>query len=229
MNRAVALALLGAGCSSSPNKTPDARKIVDAGVVAFQGEYVDWDSDSNIEIFCGIFQAEYTVEGSGSGELTPPNGRLLPTLPVGDDEISLTPPTTASPCANGSGVYENPGLIVVDPALAAGSGFTYSTRSFTTDRRTSMFTSLGLTYDPTKAQVFVNVQGTATNPTIDATFATTAAFSGSAWAPGSNGVYVFFPNVDPSVGHATLTATGYDGSADLPLTAGAFTYAAVSN
>jgi hypothetical protein len=223
MNRAFAVAVAAAACSSP-------AKPLDAAVpVAFQGEYVDWDSDSNIEPFCGILGAEITFAGSGSSKLTPPNGRLNLTLPVGVDEIALAPDMPRQCPGIASGDYDNPGTIVVDLTLAAGSDFVYSTRLFTTDRRTSMFSSLGLTYDPTAAQVLVNVQGQASNPKLAGFTGTTAAYSGSAWGSGATGIYVFFPNVDISAGSATLTANNFGHAQILPLTAGAFTYAAVSD
>jgi hypothetical protein len=219
-----AAALLVACCGGG-NKTPDAPN---SGPLNFQGEYVDWDSTN--ASFCGILGATYTVSGSATSVSTPPNGRLMASMPVGVVEIDITPPSTASQCVSGSAnqVYDNPGLIAIDPVLV-GSGVQYSTRSFTTVRRTSMFAALGITYDPTKAQVVVNVLGTATAPQVAATHAVPAAFNGSAWGSGDTGVYVFFPNVDASVNHTTLTATNYAQTLELPVQAGTFSYAAVSN
>nr|HEX4318081.1 hypothetical protein [Kofleriaceae bacterium] len=217
-----------AACSSPSSSNKDAA-IDSSQPLAFQGEYVDWDSGGGSN-FCGIFQATYTVHGAGSGTLTPPNGRLMATLPAGTVQIDLTPPTDPAPCGpeEGSGVYTNPGQIVIDPVLVA-AGVEYSTRSFTSDRRDAFYTSLGLTYDDTKAQVFVNVVGTASAPQIQASHDATAAYDGSNWGSGATGEYVLFPNVDIVSPATTLTATGYAGSTALPLTAGTITYAAVSN
>ncbi len=217
---AVAALLVACGGSS---KTPDAG----GGPLSFQGEYVDWDSTASQ--FCGILGATYTVAGSATGVSTPPNGRLMATVPPGVVEIDIVPPSDPSQCASsGSGVYDNPGLIALDPILV-GSGVQYSTRAFTTDRRTSMFAQLGLTYDPSAAQVLVNVLGTASAPQVAAAHDAAAAFDGSAWGSGNDGIYVFFPNVDTSVEHTTLTATNYAQTLSLPVIAGTFTYAAVSN
>lgn len=203
------------------NKTPDAAPLM------FQGEYVDWDSSASA--FCGIDMATYNAAGSSSTTPTPPNGRLMVTMPVGVTQIDLTPPDMPSQCVgSGSGVYDNPGVIALDPALVA-AGVTYSTRSFTTDRRLSMFTALNLTYDPTKAMVLINVQGTASTPVIGAAHDPTAAYDGTSWGSGATGVYVFFPNVDTTESNTLLTATGYAGSAEIPVAAATFTYAAVSS
>jgi hypothetical protein len=211
---------MSAACGGGGKKTPDAAAVM------FQGEYVDWDSSATV--FCGIDMATYNAAGSSETTPTPPNGRLMLTMPAGVTQIDLAPPDGASQCAPGSGTYDNPGVIAIDPVLVA-AGVTYSTRSFTTDRRLSMFTSLGLTYDPTKAMVLINVQGSAANPVIGATHDATAAYDGTTWGSGTTGVYVFFPNVDTTNSNVLLTADGYAGSAEIPISAATFTYAAVSS
>jgi hypothetical protein len=208
------------GGGGGGNKTPDAAPLM------FQGEYVDWDSSA--AAFCGIDMASYNAAGSSATTPTPPNGRLMQTMPVGVTQIDLMPPDMPSQCAPGSGVYDNPGVIAIDAALVTAQ-VTYSTRSFTTDRRASLFTALGLTYDPTKAMVLINVQGTATNPVIGASHDPPAAYDGTTWGSGATGVYVFFPNVDTTTSNTLLTATGYAGSAEIPIAAATFTYAAVSS
>jgi hypothetical protein len=224
MVRSTLCLVLLACCGDNP-KTPDAAPQN----FEFTGEYVDWDSTS--ANFCGIFGATWTDHTNASvTDTTNPNGRFDMQMGGADTRVDITAPTDPSQCLMpiNTQTYDNPGIVVVDQGLV-GKGIIYSTRSFSTTRRDSFFTGLGLTYDATKAQVFVNVQGTATSPAITATHAASAAFDGGTWAAGGQGVYVFFPNVDPSAGTTTLTATGATGSQTLPLVAGTITYAAVSN
>jgi len=82
-------------------------------------------------------------------------------------------------------------------------------------------------YDNTKAQVFVHVEGTLGAVTIAAAHDATQAWSGTAWAAGSTGINVLFPNVDPTAGTTTVSATGATGGGTIPLAANSFTYVTV--
>jgi len=116
--------------------------------------------------------------------------------------------------------YAAPGIAIVDHAVADAMG-EYSARSFTTMRETAFG------FDPTKAQVMVHVDGTPGSVSLSGTHDATQAFNGTAWAAGDTGVNVFFPNVDPASGTATVTMANATGNGDVPVVAGTFTYLSI--
>jgi hypothetical protein len=119
------------------------------------------------------------------------------------------------------------GIAVANKAVILAGGF-FSIRTFTEARRTSFFQAAGLTFDPTKAQVFVHVDGTPRAVSIEAAHGAAQAVSGTTWGPGDTGHEVFFPNVDPGGGSTMLmVAGGAIGTGSIPLAAGKFTYLAV--
>lgn len=195
----------------------DGGSTIDAGPVLLEGEYLSWDStDAN---FCGVLGATFTDHDNPAvTESTPPNGRLNLMMGAGESRLDITPPPEASECAQGT--FSTPGILIIKPEFVA-AGVEYSIRSFIDTRRDSFYTELGVTFDATKAAVFVNVHGSSA-PSIDADHDATGAYDGTTWAAGNNGEYVFFPNVDASSGSTTLAGQ------TLPLVAGTITYAATN-
>ena len=92
------------------------------------------------------------------------------------------------------------------------------------DRRSSP--RIGITLDPTKALVFVHVDGTPGSVISSAAHDAPVAFDGSAWAPGDTGIYVVFPNTDVSTGTSTVNFTDGNGigGGTFPVAAHQFTY-----
>ncbi|HUJ63217.1 MAG TPA: hypothetical protein VLX92_32185 [Kofleriaceae bacterium] len=210
-----------AAVDAAPDAPPDAFSCTPA-TNFFTGEIVDWDSSSNTEGFCGVFQARFEVHGDATRKSTTnPNGRFQiclasPTV----TRVDITPPTDPSQCTSPASTYTMPGIAIADPAVIA-SGQLFSARAFTMNRQST----LGVILDPAKAHVFVHVDGTQAQVTIDATHDPAEAFDGTMWGSGDTGVNVFFPNVDPSAGTATVAMTGATaGAGTVPVVAATITY-----
>jgi hypothetical protein len=203
---------------------PDAPDVPNS----LEGEYVDWDSTNAHR--CGISGALLTVNGQFN-TATSANGQFGLAMDSTATEVDITPPTTDATCALGSGSgsgdqYIMPGRIIVDPILVQ-SGIQYSLRAFTAQRRASFFASQGLTFDPTKAQVFVNCVSSILAPvSLLATSGKVLAFDGSAWGSGNSGQYVFFANVSVATTSTQIMA-GASPTATVPLGSGAIIYAAI--
>jgi hypothetical protein len=207
----VVVGFVAAGCGDDggTNTTP----------VSFMGEYVDWDS-SDTGTFCGIFKATWTSHDDATvTDSSNPNGRIMLTLPGASRmRIDITPPAGGSECSTPAGqLYAIPGIAIVDHAVADAQG-EYSARAFSTMRQTAFG------YDATKAQVMIHVDGTPGSVTLTGDHAATQAFDGTTWAAGDTGVNVFFPNVDPGSGTASVGMSGATGTGDVPVVAGTFTY-----
>ncbi|HEY5926163.1 MAG TPA: hypothetical protein VIV11_30975 [Kofleriaceae bacterium] len=191
----------------------------------FTGEYVDWDTDT---AFCGIRDAVIEVDGDGAMDTTAPNGRFDLCIPRNPTvKLVVTQPTEMSMCSNPISSYSVPVILHAnrDEILAGGM---YSARAFTTARQASFFQAAGLTFDTTKAQVFVHVNGTPRAVSIAAAHAAPQAIVATTWAPGDTGHDVFFPNVDVGSGTTMLTvAGGAIGTGTIPLVAGTITNATV--
>src|SRR5512146_1481945 len=100
--RSAALLVLICACSddAAPRDatTPDIDNGSCGSMVRFTGEYIDWDSST--DVFCGIKDAVFQVEGVDAKVNTAPNGRFdlcAPDQPI--VLVDITPPTMASPCA----------------------------------------------------------------------------------------------------------------------------------
>jgi hypothetical protein len=217
----------GACCSSSPKK-PDAQidSPPDSPPDAFScpasrfftGEYVDWDSTTNT--FCGINQATFQVTGDATRiDHTNPNGRFQLCLAVPQaTRVDITPPTTPSECLVPTSTYTMPGLTIADPAVIA-TGELFSLRDFTVARQAT----LGVTLDAAKGHVFVHVDKTAQPVSLSASSDPGQAWSGTAWAAGTQGSNVFFSNV--TAGTTTVSMTGGAvGTGSVPVEAGKITY-----
>jgi len=202
----------------------DGSKHVDAPAakLELQGEIVDWDETD--ALFCGVKGANLTVRSDTTlTETTAPNGRIDLMVP-GDAsvEIDVVPPTAPSECVTGIGLYTLPGIIMTGSAVI-NSGQTVSYRMIGMDRIQPFFTGLGVTYDASKAIVFVHVAGTQKAATSSAAHDTALAWSGTAWAAGSTGVDVVFPNT--AVGTTMVDAgTGAIGAGSIPAVAGTITF-----
>ena len=189
--------------------------------VLFTGELVDWNSnDAN---FCGVFQASFQVEGDASRKATTaPNGRFTLCLaPAPVTTVDVTPPAGTSECTQGS--YSLPGIAIANQDVI-NTGMMFSARNITANALQQQ----GLTLDPTKAYVFVHVDGTPRAVSISSSHDASLAFDGTAWSAGDTGVNVFFPNTDASAGTTTVQlAGGGIGTGTVPVVAGKFTYLTV--
>lgn len=237
--------LFATACAAcgSPKETPDARHDAapdtvdamppDAGPCGadlhFTGEYVDFDSVDN-GAFCGIFGATFQVHGDATRhDQSNPNGRFeLCLAQAPQTRVDITPPTAASECeAPPNNTYAVPGIIIADKAVID-SGAVISARAFTAAEQ-MMFASQSLfTYDSTKGQVFVHVDGTPAAVSITGTSDPPIAWNGTTWAAGNTGVNVFFPNVVSASGTTTISIAGAStalGAGSYPIEPGTITYA----
>ncbi len=213
---AVLVAICACGSSASPRDAPaDIDNGTCGSLVRFTGEYVDWDSGT---AFCGIFDAQFQVEGTGVTATTAPNGRFdlcVPDEPV--VLVDITPPADGSPCAlpqsDPQPTYTLPAIAVANKAVIEAGG-AWSGRGFVTGRET---------VDLTKAQVFVHVNGTPRQLSLTAAHGPAQARVNGTWAAGDTGSEVFFPDVDPGSGTTTLSAGTAIGAGSIPVVAGKLT------
>jgi hypothetical protein len=206
--------LLCAACGGgSPSE--DAAVDIDNGMcgtmLRFTGEYVDWDNDKS---FCGIFNAQLAVQGTGVRDTLPPNGRIdvcVPDQPT--TLIDIAPPASAPEClADRTHNYLLPGIAVANRAVIL-AGVAWSGRNFVQGREA---------VQPGKAQVFVHVSGPARAVSLDAAHShgPIQAVATDTWMPGDTGHDVFIPDVDPAGGTGTLSiAGGAVGAGPIPLIA----------
>jgi hypothetical protein len=220
-----------AGCGDDGGAV-DASIVVDidngscGDQLRFTGEYVDWDTDA---AFCGIGMATVEVDGDGAMDTTAPNGRFDLCIPrtSATTRLVVTQPSGMSPCSNPASSYTVPVILHAQRDVILAGGF-FSGRAFTMARQASFYTAAGLTFDATKAHVFVHVNGTPRAVSLAAPHAAAQAISGTAWAAGDTGRNVFFPNVDVGSGTTMLTvAGGAIGAGSIPLVAGTITNVSV--
>lgn len=193
----------------------------------FTGEVVDWDSGT---AFCGVFGATLQVHADASRtSSTNPNGRFqLMLAPAATTQLDLAPPTAGSECLAGKPKYQVPGIVVADRDVIAAMAM-YSLRMISEPRVATFYQSFGSSFDATKAQVFVHVEGPPHAVSIAAAHQApqATATASAAWAAGDTGVNVMFPNVDPASSTMLSVAGGATGTGTIPLAAGTFTYATV--
>lgn len=212
------LPLLLAACGGGSD-SHDAAVDIDNGMcgtmIRFTGEYVDWDND---KAFCGIFNAQLTVQGSSTPNGLPPNGRIdlcIPDQPI--TLIDIMPPSSPPEClSDRTHNYVLPGIAVANKAVIL-AGVSWHGRNFVEGRET---------VQPGKAQLFVHVFGPARAVSLDAGHSHGAAKAvvTDTWAPGNAGHEVFIPDVDPSGGSAVLSVEGGAiGAGSIPLVAGKIT------
>jgi hypothetical protein len=206
--------LLCAACGGGSD-SHDAAVDIDNGMcgamLRFTGEYVDWDNDTS---FCGVFNAQLTVQGTGARDMLPPNGRIdvcVPDQPITLIDIAL--PASPPEClTDRTHNYVLPGIAVADKAVIL-AGVIWSGRNFVQGREA---------VQPGKAQVFVHVSGPDRAVSLDAAHShgPIQAVVMDTWAPGDAGHEVFIPDVDPAGGSATLSvAGGAIGAGPIPLVA----------
>lgn len=195
----------------------------------FTGEYVDFTSVDN-GAFCGIFGATFQVHGDATRtDTSNPNGRFeLCLAQAAQTRVDITPPTDASQCESPpNNTYAVPGIIIADKAVID-SGAIISARNFTAAEQMTFAQQSLFTYDSTKAQLFVHVDGTPAAVSITGTYDPPIAWDGMKWAAGATGVNVFFPNVVSASGTTTISIAGAPtalGAGSYPLEPGTITYA----
>jgi hypothetical protein len=191
--------------------TPDIDNGACGTQLRFTGEYIDWDSGT---AFCGILGAQFQVQGDSVKKSTAPNGRFDLCVPnQAEVLVDVTPPAMLSECAQ-QGAYVLPAIAVANKAVIEAGGF-WSGRAFGMARQS---------VDAAKAQVFVHVNGAPRELSLAAAHGAAQAMVNGAWAPGSTGPDVFFPDVDPSGGSTTLSVSGNAiGTGAIPLVAGKMT------
>lgn len=182
-------------------------------MLRFTGEYIDWEATS--AVFCGIFGAKLTVEGTAESETTAPNGRFdlcVPDAPT--SLVDITPPTAPSQCTQPAEMYVLPAIAVANKAVIEAGG-AWSGRAFGTAQQ--------VVVDPAKAQVFVHVNGSPTQVSIAAPHGPSQAMVNGTWVPGDTANEVFFPDVDATSGSTNLTAGSAIGAGPTPLVVGKMT------
>ena len=214
----------GAGPVDAPLVPVDIDNGSCGNEIRFTGEYVDWDSHNS---FCGINNALIEVVG-GAMDSTAPNGRFdlcIPDAP--STRLDVTQPTAMSQCTTPPGVYTIPTILFAQKAVIQSGAF-FSARAFTTGRQGTFFQMVGMPFDPSKAHVFVHIDGPERTVSITATHGTTQSvrvgFASNDWTPGAQGTEVFFPNVDVGAGTTMLTTDmAAIGTGSIPLVAGTIT------
>jgi len=211
-------------CSDDATPAIDAPDVpTDAAIDAagcgsdflFTGAYVDWDSTTSA--FSGVFESMWTLPGPPPRTvLTNPNGRVELCIPPSG--VSLLTATRADYL---------PAVFVAEPDVFESPGlFFFSTKGLKTARAASFYTSIGLTFDATKAHVLVEKQHAAISLSLTGGGAAFAVDNPDdlTWAPGTSGGVVLFANVDPAGGEGALSSSSsFVGPASLPLRAGTLT------
>ena len=212
-------------CGDDGGKTADAA----AEQVTFTGEMIDWDSD-HAGAFCGVYNVSLVEHGNAANtDKTAPNGRMVMMVPDENTvRIDVTPPATASQCATGIGLYQLPGIIITGKGQLD-SGKDNSFRMIGMTRLTAWYSQFGLTYDPAKVIVFVHVEGTPVAVKSSATSDAPVANTEAAWAAGSTGQNVVFPNT--AVGTSAISLDGVTAlnAQTVPTVAGTITYITLVN
>jgi hypothetical protein len=230
--RYLVIAITLAACGDDGVK--DASVDIDNGScgdqLRFTGELVDWDTHTH---FCGVKDASLDVAGgNGAMDTTAPNGRFDLCL-SGTEKfttLNVTFDAAASQCTQPASMYLMPTVIYADHAVIKAGAF-YSARAMTMARQMSFYAEIQQTFDATRGQVLVHVNGM-THPKI-----TLAADHGPpqivttgapGWTAGDAGSDVFFPNVAVGTGTVKLQiAGGGTGETEIPVVAGTLTNVAV--
>lgn len=210
-------------CGDDGGKTIDAA-IDAAAPVAFTGEMIDWDSDHGAA-FCGIYMAKLTEHGNATNvDTTAPNGRIMMMVPDAPKvQVDVTPPTGASQCSTG-GMYQLPGIIITGkPVLDSGKQASYRMVGMT--RLTAWYGQyVPAGYDPTKAIVFVHVEGTPAVVKSSADHDAPVAADENVWSMNNIGQNVVFPNSAVGTSDVSLDIGNGIGAQTVPTVAGTITY-----
>src|SRR5690606_19640684 len=147
--------------------------------------------------------------GDGAMDTTAPNGRfdLCISRTSATTTLAVTHPSEMSMCSSPASTYTVPTLLLANRDVSLAGGF-FSARAFTTARQATFFEAAGLTFDASKAQVFVHVHGMSRAVSLAAAHDAPQAIVSMAWTPGDTGEDVFFPNVDVGSGTTTLSVAG---------------------
>lgn len=158
-----------------------------------EGELIDWDSSD--AAFSGVFGATVTQVGNSSVTLTTaPNGRL---------SLCAAPSEPFAFTVDASSDGHLSGTLTIESNVVLGGFVPLSLRTLTQTRAASFFTELGLTFDPTAAQVVVFQAGDRSSLTLSGTHdpAQQGDDNGTGvitWGAGASGRYTLFPNVTPT-------------------------------
>jgi hypothetical protein len=202
------LALLGAAaCGGDDDAPPVMGPCVPD--VAFYGELLDWGSIAGA--FEGISGAAFSAGGESA--TSAPNGRVELCLPPGErHEVAVAAP---EPYLDGT--------YVADADLFADGITSFSVHGATPEQLTAQYTDFGLAFDASKAQLLVEIKGTAGTPTLTGAAAASVRYLDAAkvWQTSGPGTYALFLNVEPGTG--TVALAGSDGGGSVPLAAGGWT------
>lgn len=229
LRRCLVIAVTLAACGDDGPK--DASVDIDNGscgdMLRFTGELVDWDTHTR---FCGVKDASLEVAGGGAMDGTAPNGRFDLCLPASTkfDRLNITFDIAASQCTATPSPYMLPTIIYADHGVIKAGGF-YSARAITMARQPAFFTEIQQTFDATRGQVLVHVNGM-NHPkiTLAADHGASQTPTATGWAAGDAGTDVFFPNVALGTGTVKLQiAGGGTGETEIPVVAGTITNVAV--
>ncbi|MEO6777628.1 MAG: hypothetical protein ABI467_32170 [Kofleriaceae bacterium] len=216
-------AVLLPACGDDGGKAADAA-IDAAPPVAFTGELIDWDSDHGAA-FCGVYSAKLVQHDDATNtDSTAPNGRIMMMVPdAASVRIDVTPPAGASQCSTG-GLYQLPGIILTGKTVLD-SGKQASYRMVGMDRLTTWYAQfVPAGYDPTKAIVFVHVEGTPAAVASSAAHDSPIAADEATWTPNNVGHNVVFPNSAVGTSDVSLELPNGVGAQTVPTVAGTITY-----
>jgi len=226
---AIAIALSACGDDGKAGPVDMSLPLVDfdngscGDQLRFTGAIEDWDaSEAN---FCGVNEANVMDGADGGQDTTAPNGRydLCIDRAPATTALTVTPPVANSQCTTPPSNYAVPAILVATKAIVE-SGHSHSGRMFTEARKAAFFAEMGIAYDPTKAHVLVFQGGTPKAVSLTAASAPAWANTGTAWAAGATGAYVFFGNVDLGAGSTEVAvAGGAIGTGSIPLAANQLT------
>ncbi len=223
--------LVLAACGDNLQPAIDARPIDSAPADAAPdgpcatGRYVTGellDLDSTSAALAGIKAATFTQRGGTATDMTSPNGRF---------EMCASSTTNYLFDVDAPATHVDAIAYFEVEALAARM---ISFRTWTLARAATFYTSLGLTYDPTKAHVLVFLAGDRSGLTLSGgSHGTVIAGNDEAtagtvtWAAGATGRYVLFPNVDPTAGEVMVIGD-LSGAHTVPVAAGKITLVAAA-
>ena len=220
-----------AACGDNLQRAIDARPIDSAPRDASTdgpcatGRYVTGellDLDSTTAALAGINAATFTQRGGSATDMTSPNGRF---------EMCASSTTSYLFDVDAPATHVDAIAYFEVEALAARM---ISFRTWTPARAVTFYTSLGLTYDTTKAQVLVFLAGDRSGLTLSGgAHGTMVAGNDDAtpgtvtWAAGSSGRYILFPNVDPTAGEVMVIGD-LSGPHTVPVAAAKITFVAAA-
>lgn len=221
--------LASVGCAGCDGGSKQDAPVIDidngtcGAELRFTGELVNWDS--NDTTFCGVFDATFQIQPTGASDQTAPNGRFDMCVPKANATTTILVTTAAdsSPCAGS--MYGTPALVVANREVIQAGG-DFSGRLFTDERKLTLYQTVGVAFDATKAAVLVHTFNTPRAVSLDAAHDQSLAWTRDThtWAAGDTGFYVYFPNVDVGAGTAKVAVTGGAfGTGDIPLQAGKVT------